>query len=695
MKTATGAISRVLWLAAWLALLLPLDALSAEPPESGKVTVEAPPQEVRPQGAEETFPAHALPGSAFQPGSRTLITEAQFRDSQQSVADVLESVPGLTLIRGGDSMAPVRVSIRGSRADQVLILLDGIPLRADADAPGAAQSTGRRGVDLAGISLDGVASIEVLRGAATALYGPGAAAGVIHINTKTVHQRRIAFNRTVGSGGYRESAAEWHQPLGKAGAATKGLPVLSLALKHRLSSGHTVYYDGNATAKGTETGQRCRKSLGEGYFVRRCNEQERLRADLRLEFEDGQRWRLEVENTRRRGLGGVEDPRPDGREEQLQTRLSFQNRWRPEADASTGLRLYGSRTDSQRRDTTAPGGERFAGGYRDDLSGAESWLERWWDNHQGTLKLSAAQQTLTDRNFSAEREQAGFSAQWNWHLSGGALEAALREDVQTGLIPQGTWRVAGAHFLAEPLGAKTSWATGYRPPSLYELYDPGAGESESAANPGLVPESSRAVDAGLFLERAGRYYTEVSTFRQDTTNNIVAVASRERPNRFRFENLAQTRSTGLELSASLHLSANTALDASASRTTAIIVSSGLDPRDAGNQVPGVPVLRWRTGLSWRREQWRASTSLRHSGRRYVDSANSRYLKSYRVWDAGLTVPLGAGFSLGLDGRNLANTAYADLENRPPPGRELLLSLRWRAGAETSPSKPEGQPRAAP
>ena len=69
------------------------------------------------------------------------------------------------------------VSIRGGRNRQVLILIDGVrvsdPSRIDND------------FNLNFLDLSQIESIEILKGASSTLYGSSAAAGVIHIKTKT------------------------------------------------------------------------------------------------------------------------------------------------------------------------------------------------------------------------------------------------------------------------------------------------------------------------------------------------------------------------------------------------------------------------------------------------------------------------------------------------------------------------------
>lgn len=95
------------------------------------------------------------------------------RSGDRSVADALESRAGL-VVRGSGPTGARTLSIRGSGADDVLILLDGTPLNS--------ALTGE--ADLAALSTSRIESITVLKGARSARYGPGAQAGVVLIETR-------------------------------------------------------------------------------------------------------------------------------------------------------------------------------------------------------------------------------------------------------------------------------------------------------------------------------------------------------------------------------------------------------------------------------------------------------------------------------------------------------------------------------
>lgn len=93
--------------------------------------------------------------------------------------DVLETVPGVHVSHSANLYAPLYV-VRGVYSQynsQTLMLQNGVPM--------TTLLTGNRGNMWAGLPLENVARIEVIRGPGSALYGADAYAGVINIITKT------------------------------------------------------------------------------------------------------------------------------------------------------------------------------------------------------------------------------------------------------------------------------------------------------------------------------------------------------------------------------------------------------------------------------------------------------------------------------------------------------------------------------
>ncbi|WP_299530210.1 TonB-dependent siderophore receptor [Ulvibacterium sp.] len=95
----------------------------------------------------------------------------------KDVMDLLNEIPGVQI--DGNFATPgtnISYRVRGAQSEQTLILIDGIPFN---DPSGLAQT-----FDLRMLDLNQIASIEVLKGGLSSLYGTGAAAGVINIKLK-------------------------------------------------------------------------------------------------------------------------------------------------------------------------------------------------------------------------------------------------------------------------------------------------------------------------------------------------------------------------------------------------------------------------------------------------------------------------------------------------------------------------------
>ncbi|MBW2605242.1 MAG: TonB-dependent receptor [Deltaproteobacteria bacterium] len=89
-----------------------------------------------------------------------------------SVADILTYVPGVQVTYGRKFFP--RITIHGFDQNRIATLIDGVPY----------YEAKYGGMDLNQIGLEGVARIDVVKGAASVLYGPNALGGVVNIITK-------------------------------------------------------------------------------------------------------------------------------------------------------------------------------------------------------------------------------------------------------------------------------------------------------------------------------------------------------------------------------------------------------------------------------------------------------------------------------------------------------------------------------
>jgi len=108
------------------------------------------------------------------PYSESLIGKREIeRQPVISLSDVLKEQPGIALLR--DGIWGAEVSIRGLSRENIVTLIDGNRIATSTDI--AAR--------LSLIDLSGIERIEVIKGAASSIYGSGATGGIINIITKT------------------------------------------------------------------------------------------------------------------------------------------------------------------------------------------------------------------------------------------------------------------------------------------------------------------------------------------------------------------------------------------------------------------------------------------------------------------------------------------------------------------------------
>lgn len=114
------------------------------------------------------------------------------RIAPRTVSDILEmSIPGVEISQNGGQTI---MKIQGYSSDYFLLLLDGEKITGE----------GNGAVDLNRINIANIERVEVIRGAATAIYGSNAIAGVVNFITKKASEsRRIDQVLEYGTDGQR------------------------------------------------------------------------------------------------------------------------------------------------------------------------------------------------------------------------------------------------------------------------------------------------------------------------------------------------------------------------------------------------------------------------------------------------------------------------------------------------------------
>jgi vitamin B12 transporter len=127
------------------------------------------PPDIVVQGTKTGTPIEQMTGAV------TVITEAEIKSLRvHTVLDVLRHVEALDVVQSGGPGGLTSLFLRGGESNHVLVLIDGVKVNNP--------TTGA--FDAANLSVNGIERIEVLRGSQSPLYGSEAVAGVISIVTK-------------------------------------------------------------------------------------------------------------------------------------------------------------------------------------------------------------------------------------------------------------------------------------------------------------------------------------------------------------------------------------------------------------------------------------------------------------------------------------------------------------------------------
>ena len=96
------------------------------------------------------------------------------RQQARSMQDLLRGVPGLGVVNNGGPGKNTSIFMRGTNADHVLVMIDGIKVGSATTGTTAFQN----------IPIDQIERVEIVRGPRSSLYGSEAIGGVIQIFTR-------------------------------------------------------------------------------------------------------------------------------------------------------------------------------------------------------------------------------------------------------------------------------------------------------------------------------------------------------------------------------------------------------------------------------------------------------------------------------------------------------------------------------
>ncbi|TNF08114.1 MAG: TonB-dependent receptor [Pseudomonadales bacterium] len=556
-----------------------------------------------------------------------------------SVAELLQRVPGLSVVRTGGTGSQTGVFLRGTSTAQTLVLVDGQRI--------AAASSGTSSLEF--LAPEQIERIEVVRGARSALYGSDAIGGVIQIFTRKGEQGLAPYVRLAAG-----SDSTYQRSLGLSGGDERTRFHLGAALDE--TAGIDATRDGFG-ANGDDDAYRNRSlSLSLSH---RFDDSLQIGFNLldqrgQVEYDDVFSGSLPTTDYLLSSASGFID-------------AQLSDSW------SSRLEL-GHSEDKRDSGNDQPGGSvsQF-NTYRD----AANWLN--------TLTLTENQQLLLGLDWYEDRAQGTTDfvedSRWNraafiQHRYSGenfSTEIGLRHDDNQQFGDENTWNAA----LTLPLGNANdlilSYSEGFRAPTFNDLYYPDfcfGSMCFPSANPELTPERSRSYELQWRSRYSDTGSLQASVYRTEIEDAIVLDEN------FIPQNVQTARINGFEAAVQQELfgwQGNLAL-------------ALIDPRDrdSGHTLQRRAKRTLTLDIDRRFGDVSIGAGWRALSGRYDDAENQIRMSGYGLlslraaWQATQEL----GLSLKLD--NLLDRDYAEATYSTPngrfgynsAGRTALLAVTW-------------------
>lgn len=546
-----------------------------------------------------------------------------------TVAEVLGRQHGITFVNTGGPQALTTINMRGTNSKQSLVLIDG--MRVNSPTNGLPV--------LNAIPLNAVERIEIVRGAASSLYGADAIGGVINIITRKGADTPFTAYATAGVGTYATSEY------------TTGFSGSNNGWQYSLNGGYGQSSGFNAT---------------NGQFIFANNPDKDSYYKSNFGGQLGYTWRegqtLNVQTLQSRVNSGYDsfDFLNDDRIIQtlnntiVSSSNKFSERWQSQLSASF-------LTEKNQTDNAPNNGGT---GYFKSRQNQYQWINtlKLTTNQSMTVGYERLEQSVdafsfgspvdfTNDSVNTNAFMATYVGQWGPHQ----VQGSVRNDNNSQYGNFTTGSLAYAFDFDANWRASVAANTAFRAPNFNELYFPGFG------NPDLGPERSRNIEAGLrYLHDDGE--VQLTAFVNRITDLIVSQSLTFIP-----QNVDNAVIKGISVSATQNIGRQTA------------VTAGLDllsPYNTTNDVrlPFNAQRVLRLGATHQIDAFGLNADWYLTSNR-LDGKNT--LGGYGLFNLGMSYAVNDKLDLQLRWNNVFGKEYTLVRGYNTPGSNVFVNLSAR------------------
>jgi len=470
--------------------------------------------------------------------SVTVITSEEIEQKNEStVSGLLRQVPGVTVANNGGPGAPTSVFLRGANSNHVLVMVDGVRINDPSDPSDR--------FDFSNLTTENIERIEILRGVQSTIYGSQAIGGVINIFTKQ-GKGKPTSNALVEYGSYNSRRLS----AGNSGEIGNTSYSFQLGNTHTDGQSSLNKRNGGFESDGNDTATfsaNLASHINE-YFTAKWN------ARYNYSYSDTDN----PGNTFSLVPRPADDPLTHNYARIFNTRAAgelkmFDGVWTQEMGVST-LRVNRDAITSY-----------YDAGVFDNLFGRQQYLgtrdQFDWVHHIKAADwqtVTLGTEAWTDRFRSNTLREVSTTSQSYFindqltPFTDAFLNVGARIDDYQTFGNHFTWKVApGYHIAATGTTLKATYGTGFKAPSLAQLFAPGTG------NPTLRPETSKGWDFGFEQTAWKDKLTFGSTFFRNDIDNLILFGP---PPAYATTFTGKARLEGVESSVSLRPSADWKID---------------------------------------------------------------------------------------------------------------------------------------
>lgn len=454
------------------------------------------------------------------------------RNGGKTLSEMLNTVAGVQIIGANNNLGTNNlVTIRGASAGNTLILLDGVPV----NDPSVITNY----FDINFIPLDQIERIEILKGGQSTLYGSDAVAGVINLISRKPANKKISVNGLFSYG-------SWETLSQNIGLSGRGKSVdYSIQYSHTNSEGFSSAFDSTGTLEFGDNGfdqhaisSRVQFQLAPGWQLQLQHRYNTYRVDLDAAgFTDERDYTSDNFNSQY-GIG-LHRQHKYG---QIRLNYLFNRARRDYLDDST----YKSSPWTDRIESRYVGNTHFIEGYGqwklkgfDLLTGADvriNQTEQWYWSTGPFGPYAPAPLNASMRQLSPYASLFFKKGKWNGEIGG-------RLNLHSEYGSNFSFTLNPAYRVNDRLRGFVNLYTAFKTPTLYQLFDPFAG------NAALRPEQSLVAEGGVEWKQANGFRTRLVGFFRNTEDAIVYTYD---PSSFagKYKNVSRQLNYGAEWEAS-------------------------------------------------------------------------------------------------------------------------------------------------